>query len=175
MKKLISLISAAVLAVAVLSVINLTTGCTHLTTVTNGVTNTVTVIDTNKLAQVQAAIEPTAASVIRRAIQNSPQHAQQIGDYARAAGKAICASVGTQQISPLQVAQAIDNATQPLQAGVSPDIIDAKNAVEAVYAILFNDKLTVALPNNQWPYAVLQTICGSLDKALKDAGQAGIL
>lgn len=175
MKKFISILSATVLAVAVLSVINLTTGCVHTPVVTNGVTNIVTTIDTNKLQQVQAAVEPAAASAIRRAILNSPQHAQEIGDYARAVGKSLCKAVSTQSISPNNIVSGVELATQGLQVqNLPPEVIDAKNALLAVYSILYNDKLTVQLPNNQWPYAVLQTICDSLDQALKDAGQTGI-
>lgn len=144
------------------------TGCA-----TNPTTGVKT-IDPAKLAKVKLVVEPAGASVLRRAIVNSPQHSVEIGNYARAVGGAMCQAVGNQSFTPLTIANAVDQATQGLQANVSPDVIDAKNALLSLYAILYDDQLTVSLPNDQWPSAVLGIICDSVDLALKDAGQRGV-
>lgn len=164
------LIVASILAFAALS----QTGCVHTPVVTNGVTNIVTTIDPVKLDQVKAAVEPAAASVLRRAILNSPQHSAEIGNYGRAVGQALCKAVAKQSITPAAILAAIDVATQGLQSNVPPEVIDGKNAALALYRILWDDKLTILLPDNQWPNAVLSVFCDSIDLALKDAGQLGV-
>ena len=134
----------------------------------------ITVIDPAKLQQVKAAVEPAAASVMRRAIQNSPQHAAEIGKYARAVGSVFCAIKSSGTFEPGFVLTAVNDATQGLQAGVDPSVIDAKNAAISLYAILWSDKLTTQTPTNMWPYAVASIFCDSINQALRDAGQVGV-
>jgi len=165
----------AVLGIVAIAMAVLNTGCVHTPVVVDGVTNIVTTIDQVKLDKVKVAVEPVAASVLRRAIHNSPQHAAEIGNYARAVGSAVCTAVSQQSFTPGSIAGAVDKATQGLQmANIPAEVIDAKNGLIALYTILFDDQLTVQLPNNQWPSAVLGIFCDSIDLALKDSGQAGV-
>jgi hypothetical protein len=164
---------AAIGTVAVISTLMLgTQSCTTVPDVTG--TNFVTYIDPVKLAQVEAAIQPAASSVLRRAILNSPQHADEIAGYARAVGSVFCQTANTGQFSPSQVLAAADRATAGLQTSMPPEAIDGKNAALALYTILWNDKLTTNVPTNGWPYAVCNVFCRSIDQALKDAGKPGV-
>lgn len=150
-------------------------GCTKSTLMVNGQTNIVTVIDPVKLQKVKSIVEPIASSVLRRAIHNSPQHAQEIGDYARAIGGAVCRATATGGVTPGEIEAAIDRATTGLQvANLPPEVIDAKNGLIALYNVLWDDDLRIAIPNNGWANAVLSTICDSVDLALKDSGQTGV-
>lgn len=170
MKKLIasSVIGIAMLAMLA-SVSVVTTGCK---TTTVG-TNVVTTLDPVKVQQIQDAIEPVFSAVLRRAIANSPQHAKEIGTYARAVGRVFCQMSANNNFTPTYLVDAANQATAGLQAGVDQTIIDAKNAVIAIYKIAYGDQLTWQLPNKVWPQAVASTICNSINQALQDSGQPG--
>lgn len=148
-----------------------TTGCKTITQ--PGTTNTVTVIDPVKLQQIRDVVEPAASSVLRRAIANSPQHAEEIGMYARAIGTVFCQMDANDNFKPDYLIDAANKATSGLQVGVDQTIIDAKNAVIAVYKIAYSDQLTWQLPTNVWPRAVAGTLCNSINQALVDSGQPG--
>ena len=151
-------------------------GCVHTPVVgPNGQTNVVTTIDQNILGKVKLLVEPVLGSVIRRAILNSPQHSAEIGDYVRAAGRAVCGVSAKGQFTPEAVIGAVDQATQGLQIAHLPgELIDAKNATLNLYTLLLDDKLAVNIPKDQWAQAVLQIACDSIDQALRDSGQAGV-
>lgn len=74
MKKLVSLLSAAVLAVAILSVIPFTSGCltSKQTTVTNGVTNTVTVLNQAALDGYSLLAQVAATEVAQTIVAKNP-------------------------------------------------------------------------------------------------------
>ena len=169
MKKIItSLVSFTALAglAALLALSAGTTGCTT----TGAGTNAVTAVDTNKLVQIQAVVEPLLSSVLRRVILNSPQHSAEIANYTRAVGAVCCQMTAGNNFTPTYLIDAINAATAGLQTGVDQDIIDGKNAIIAIYGIAYADKLTVSLGTNVWPRAVLGTLCDSINQALKDAG-----
>lgn len=169
MKK--TLIALFLLAALALPVALTNTGCTTTGTGTNAVTT----IDPVKLQQAQAAIEPAAASVLRRAILNSPQHAKEIGDYARAVGGVFCQmKANNNNFTPQYLIDSVNTATANLQANAPAEVIDAKNAAIALYKIFFADNLTVQIPANGWPSAVTGLFCDAIDQALKDAGQVGV-
>ena len=170
----VRIIMAVLAGLALTSI--LYTGCMTKPVVNaDGSTNLVQVIDPVKLGKIQNVVEPAAASVLRRAIHNSPQHAQEIGDYARSVGGAICSASQTGQTTPGQIEAAIDQATKGLQvANIPSDIIDAKNALIAIYNVAWDDDLRINIPNDGWVHAVLDTICNSVDRALKDSGQTGL-
>jgi hypothetical protein len=148
-----------------------TTGCK--TTTVPGTTNVVTVLDPVKVQQIRDVVEPAASSVLRRAIARSPQHAVEIGNYARAIGKVFCQMNANNNFTPTYLVDAANAATAGLQEGVGQDIIDAKNAAIAIYKIAYGDQLTWQLPDKVWPKAVAGTICNSINQALLDSGQAG--
>ncbi len=158
-------------------------GCVHTPTVTsstdtNGVTtfstNIVTTLDPQKLQAAADVIEPAVSRVLRRAIARSPQHAGEIGNYARAVGNVFCKARATQQFSPLDIALAADAATQGLQANLPDELFDAKNAGIALYKVLIGDQVMIRVPGNAWASAVCGLFCDSIDQALKDSGQVGV-
>lgn len=159
---------------AVIAALTVTSGCKTATTVTNGVTNTVTFIDPVKLQQASDAIQPAAASVLRRAILKSPDHAAEIGNYARAVGGVFCQMKANNNFTPQYLIDAANAATAKLQATAPPEVIDAKNAAIALYKIFLSDQTMVNIPNNGWASAVCGLFCDAIDQALKDAGQVGV-
>ena len=168
--KLTALLSAILLA----AVVFLDTGCKTTQTVTpGGVTNIVKVVDPVRIQQAQAVIEPAAASVLRRAIQRSPQHAQEIGDYARAIGGIFCNMLANSNFSVEYVVDAANKATDRLTFK-SDEVLDAKNAAVALYKVFAADQLVWQLPDNQWLKSICGVFCNAIDTALKDAGQAGV-
>lgn len=177
MKKLIASSIAGLSLIAMLamlaSVSVVTTGCKTTTTVTNGVTNVVTTLDPAKVQAIADIVEPAASSVLRRAIARSPQHAQEIGNYARAVGGVFCKMTANNNFTVTYLVDSANQATAGLQTGVDQDIIDAKNAVIAIYKVAAGDQLSWQLPNNVWLKAVANTICNSINQALLDSGQAG--
>ena len=127
-----------------------------------------------RIKQAQAAIEPAVSSVLRRAIKNSPTHAQEIGDYSRAIGSVFCQMAAKNNFSVDYLVVAVDAATLKYQAVMNENILDAKNALVALYKIFAADQLTWQLPDNQWLKSICELFCNSIDTALKDAGQVGI-
>lgn len=152
------------------------TGCVHTPTVdpTTGQTNDVVTVDQSKLNIVKASMDTIGSAVFAKAIKNSPDHAAEISNYVRAVGVAFCAAKASGQFSPATLFPALETATQQFQANVPPEIIIAKNGVKTLYQALFDDKLTVKLADNQWPAAVCDVICSSVNQALLDAGQPGV-
>lgn len=166
------LLLAVVMGVAVAS---FTTGCKTTTTVNpDGTTNVVKYVDPVKLQQAKDALEPAASSVLRRAIIRSPNHAKEIGDYARAVGTVFKQMVVNKNFTPEYLIDAANKATTKLQENAPAEVIDAKNAAIALYKIFLSDQVMVKIPDNQWQLAICQLFYESIDQALKDAGQAGI-
>ncbi len=132
------------------------------------------VYDSVKTDQVKAALTPITASVVRRVILTSPQHADEIALSSRAVGSVFCSAAASGSLGPEQVLAAVDAATAGLQAGVDPEIIDAKNALLAIYRIFYGDRFRAELPADKWPRHVADLICASIDQGLKDAGKPGV-
>jgi hypothetical protein len=178
MKSLKSKVLVALFVLALASFALLPTGCTTTTSVdSTGKTNTVTTIDPQKLESVKQIVNTTASAIFAEEIRKSPNHAAEISAYVRAIGSTFCAAKATKQFSPATLFPALETATAPLQAQVSqtsPLVIIAKNGLKATYQLLWNDKLTVELKDNQWPAAVVDVICTAVDQSLRDAGQPGV-
>lgn len=131
--------------------------------------------DPVKTQQVKDAVTPVVASVVRRVINNSPQHAEEISRYIRAVGSVFCAASASGQLSPVEVITALDAATADLQsAGVDDEIIDGKNLLISLYKINYGDRFKAELPPDKWPKNVADVICESIDRGLKDARQPGV-
>ena len=130
--------------------------------------------DPVKTEQVKAAIEPVLSSVVRRVVNNSPQHGDEIAGYMRAAGGVFKSAAETGSLGPEQLIAAMDAATAGLQDSVDPEIIDGKNALLSLYRILYGDRFKAELPPDQWPRHVADVIAGGIDQGLKDAGKLGI-
>lgn len=169
-----SVLAAFLLATLVLTLPLLPTGCVSTPVVTDGVTNIVTTIDPVKLDSAKALVNATASDVFRRALAKSPEHAKEISGYVRGVGTAFCQVKSSGRFSPDDVFRAVDGATAGLQTGVSNDVITAKNLLLGLYRILWNDRLTVTVPGNKWPAAIVDVICDSIDQALRDSNQPGV-
>lgn len=145
------------------------TGCT-----TTNPTTGETAYDPVKTEQVKAAVTPVVASVVRRVINNSPQHSEEIANYLRAVGAVFCSASASGSLGPEQIIAAADAATAGLQANVEPEIIDGKNLLLALYKINYADRFKASLPPDKWPKNVADVICASIDQGLKDAGKPGV-
>ncbi len=132
------------------------------------------VYDPVKTQQVKDAVAPVIGSIVRRVINNSPQHAAEIASYFHAVGAVFCSASQTGQLGPEQVLAALDAATSELQAGLDDEIIDGKNLLLALYKINYGDRFKAELPPDQWPKNVADVICESIDRGLKDAGKPGV-
>jgi hypothetical protein len=170
--KLIAICSVAALA----AVLAFAPGCTKstLTTVTDGVTNTVTktVISTNTLSDVRDVLEPVVAGGIRAALQNSPEHSEEIALYMRAVGTVFCDMSANHQFSPVYLVDALNQALVP---NISNAVaVDIKNAAVAIYKIAFGNRFTAEIPADEWASQVCLLICDSVDTGLRDAGKSGI-
>ena len=171
MKTLKRLIVGALFAVTVMFIV----ACHTVQQVdpATGFTNNVTVVDQQKLDIIRQSMNTIGSAVFSAAIRNSPNHAAEIGSYVRAIGTTFCNVQATGRFSPATLFPALEIATAQQQANVPPEIIVAKNGIKTLYQILFNDKLTVTVPENKWPAAVCDVICSACDQALRDAGQVG--
>lgn len=164
-----------VLILPLSALLSIGSGCTSIPQVDSvtGLTNRVTVIDTNKLALVEQSVKTVGSAVFIKAIKNSPQHSVQIANYVRAIGSTFCQVQVSRQFSPATVFPALEAATAQFQADVPAEVIIAKNGIKTIYQILWNDWLTVAVPQDKWPAAVCQVICNLIDQSLTDAGLPG--
>ena len=168
---LFSVLAAALIGCATKQVTSTSTFPDGSTVIT---TNTVKVIDPIKLNKVTQTLQPMLATVITRVLRNSPQHAPEIALYVRAFGTALFYVQTSQRFSPAEVLAAVDGATAGLQANAPQDIIDAKNAALALYNVLWDDALTVQVPGNAWPMAIIKALQGAINTGLKDAGLPGV-
>lgn len=140
-----------------------------------GQTNVIKAVDPVRLKQIREIIEPGAASVLRRAIRRSPEHAQEITDYARAVASIFCEMQASGNFSVDSLVAAADRATARLQAEAVgegdwvEDVIDGKALLIGVYKAAAGDDLTWQLPDNAWLREVTALICGSITQALTDA------
>lgn len=128
--------------------------------------------DPVKTEQVKAAIEPIAAGAIRRVLQNSPQHSDQIAGYLRSIGGIFCAMETNGNFSAEYLITEADKLTAPLLK--DNYVVDIKNAILALYRINYADRFKAELPPDKWPRHVASLFCASIDRGLKDAGKPGI-
>lgn len=135
--------------------------------------NGVPVYDPVRSAQVVAALTVPVQDTVNRVIRNSPQHSDEIANYIRLVGNALCQAKASGQLTPEQIISAVEAATAPLQAKADPLIITVKNTVVALYAIFYYQRHTAELPPDQWPAHVVGLFCDAINRGLKDAGKPG--
>lgn len=157
----------AILAVITLLAVCAVTGCKS-TNPTTGQRE----YDPVKTEQVKAAIEPIAAGAIRRVIENSPQHADEIATYLRSVGRIFCAMETNGNFSAEFLITEADKLTAPLLK--DNYVVDIKNAILALYRINYADRFKAELPPDKWPRHVASLFCASIDRGLKDAGKPGV-
>ncbi len=151
-------------------------GCATATkTGEDGTLVTVRTVDPVRVKQIREIVEPGAASVLRRAIKRSPEHAQMIADYAGAVAGIFCQMESTGNFSVDFLIAAADKATADLQAKATgnddwvEEIIDGKAVLIGIYKAAVDQQLTWKLPDNVWLREVSALVCNSVTQALHDA------
>lgn len=157
----------AILAVITLLAVCAVTGCKS-TNPTTGQRE----YDPVKTEQVKAAIEPIAAGAIRRVIQNSPEHADEIANYLRSVGSIFCSMETNGSFSAEYLVREADRLTAPMLR--DNYVVDIKNAILALYRINYADRFRAELPSDKWPRHVAALFCASIDRGLRDAGKPGV-
>jgi hypothetical protein len=128
------------------------------------------VYDPVKTAQVKAALEPVVIGGFGVLLQDKPRS----GDYLRAFGGVFCQMASSGNFTPEYLIDAANKATLPLQAGADPLILLAKDTTIALYKLNYGQRFIAELPESEWPRHVADLFCETIDRALKNAGQAGV-
>ena len=126
--------------------------------------------DPAKTSAVVQAVSVPASSAIRRALNRSPQHAAEIGQYLRAAGNVFREITVTKEFDPIKVAMKLD----AIIVIKNDTIIDMKNLGIALYSIFYSQRLRAELAPDAWMIHVADTFATAIDRGLKDAGMVGL-
>lgn len=126
--------------------------------------------DPVKTEQVKAALEPVVTSAVRRMIQNSPEHREEIIRYLQGIGNIFCHMAETRTVDPVYLVNQADALTATYQAKLPDWALDVKNAVVALYKIQYANRHSAELSAEQWPVHVADLCCQSIRQALKDVG-----
>jgi len=171
MKKLHSLILAALCVAAF-------TGCKTTQVVTNpdGSVTTNRVVDVAKTEQVKDAAEAITGMAFRRILGQFPTEAETISKYAAAAGNVLCEMNRTQQFDPFVLEAGLSRIVLPRIQDEDARlwVLDARDAIVMVYKSFYRQRFTAELPANEWPGAVAEVLCNSIDRALIDSGRTGV-
>lgn len=129
--------------------------------------STAGVYDPIKTAKVHDAVEPVVASIVRRVVQNSPEHADQLGVYFRAVGTVFCTMKTNGNFSPTYLVDQLNTLVVPN----NQDIADAKNLIVALYKINYADRFQADLSPEKFPAFLADLLCSSIQLGLTDAGK----
>jgi hypothetical protein len=131
-------------------------------------------VDLVKVSQAKALINPIAASGVRRALNNSPEHAPEIARYAAAFAGVFCTMSLSNEFRPEflidQTAQFSDPELGKIGDGY---LIDIKNAVVGLYKVFYGDRFRAEIPPDEWLHSVSEFFCESINQGLNDAGYPG--
>lgn len=128
--------------------------------------------DPLKTDAVKAALELPVKSAIRRAILNSPDHADEIADYFRQVATVFCKMSTTGTFDPLFLIAEVDKLVIPKIP--DPLILDAKDSLITLYRIFYSQRFTAELSPQEWPFHLADFFCTAINTALKDAGKPGV-
>lgn len=125
--------------------------------------------------QVKDVLEPFVRIPVRRTIMNSPQHADEIGNYYRGLAHVFCQMAVNKQFDPVTLTSGFNEILKPkrLRDADIQTLLDFKVALEQLYRTYWNDRFRAELPSEGWMYNVSDFFCTAIDNGLKDAGQAG--
>lgn len=123
-----------------------------------------------KTEAVVAAVSLPASSAIRRALNRSPQHAQEIAGYLRAAGMVFQEMTVTKKFDPADLMTALDK----IVVIKNDTILDMKNLGVALYTIFYSQRFQAELAPESWMIHVANTFATAIDRGLKDAGMTGL-
>jgi len=140
------------------------TGCISLNPVTGQ-----REFDPVKTEQVKATLEPIISGGIRRAIQHSPNHADQIAGYLHSAANVFCSMDTNGNFSVEYLVTELDKIVAPALG--DSYIIDLKNAAIALYRVNYAERFRAELPPDRWPRQVASLFCAAINQGLKDAGR----
>lgn len=131
--------------------------------------------DPIKTEQVKTVMEPLVRIPVRRTIMNSPQHADEIGNYYRGMAHVFCQMAVNKQFDPITLTSGFNEIIKPkgLRDADIQTLLDFKVALEQLYRTYWNDRFRAELPSEGWMYNVADFFCTAIDNGLKDAGQAG--
>lgn len=128
--------------------------------------------DPVKTESVKAALEVPVKGGIRRSILNSPQHSDEIANYFRSVGSVFCKMQTTAQFEPSTLIDELNKFKIPqLENQI---VADVKDAMVAIYRILYAQRFTAELSPEKWPYHVADFFCKAINTALIDAGKPGV-
>lgn len=131
-------------------------------------------LDLVKAAQAKALIEPIAASGIRRALQNSPEHAPQIAKYAASFAGVFCTMTLSNSFQPEFLITEVDKFADPELAKIGDGyLIDIKNTAIGLYKVFYGDRFRAEVPPDQWLHLVCEFFCEAITQGLTDAGYPG--
>lgn len=128
-----------------------------------------------KTLALEVAVSGSVSSIYRRVMaRQEPEEAAHVAHYVSALGALFCSMQETGNFSPDDLMDAANTATIGLQARLPAEVIDAKNALVALYVFAFNDTVSVQIEHDEWVGVASGVVCQALDQALVDSGQPGI-
>lgn len=132
------------------------------------------VADIAKIDKIKALADPVAASAIRQALVNSPEHAVKIAPYLNAVAGVFCTMSISNEFSPTYLIDAANKLVDPELAKIGNGaVLDGKELVIAAYKILYGDRLHAEIPPDQWMHKVCEFFCESITQGLINAGYPG--
>lgn len=179
MKKLTTRVMAALFAIGLLIA---PLGCktAQITAIVNpdGTTNYLTVKtpDIAKTTQVKAAANTMTRIAFRRVLTTFPQEADTVELYARGAGEVLCQMHVTGRFDPLDLSAGLSDLVLPEIHNPQVKLLvqDARDMLIGLYTSFYNQRFAAELPSHEWPGAVAEVLCKSIDQALIDVGRAGV-
>lgn len=147
-----TLVSIAVVALLFLSL----TACK-----TNGV------YDPVKTQKAQNLLKPNVELAVFQAVNNSPQHADEIAKYLHSAQDIFCAMQANKQFSPDYLIAELDKLVIPKNLNV----VMGKNFLIGIYVLNFSDRGTVPISDETWGAFLSKLLCEGIGAGLKDAGK----
>lgn len=160
-------LSRVALAVTLVALVGCSTGCK------TGPDGTRT-LDVVKAKQAKDLIDPIAASGIRRALNNSPEHAPEIAKYAFSFAGVFCSMAFSNEFRPEFLIAQADKFADPELAKIGDGyLLDIKNGAVGIYKILYGDRFRAEVPPDQWLHLVCEFFCEAINQGLTDAGYPG--
>lgn len=149
MKKLMSLAAAALIGASLL------TGCATFENV-----------DPVKIEQVKVAVQPVLSSLARRGILKKPE----VRPYLVELAKVLESMRDNKQFDPIYLSSAFSAALEklPKDEEWTQCVLDAKNVLEAVYAVFWQERSRVELSEDEWGYQLTDLLANTLRSALDD-------
>lgn len=131
-------------------------------------------IDIVKVDQAKALIEPVAAGALRRALQNSPEHAPKLAQYAASVAGVFCTMTLSNSFQPEFLIAEVDKFADPELAKIGDGyLVDIKNTAIGLYKVFYGDRFRAEVPPDQWLHLVCEFFCDAITQGLTDAGYPG--